>query len=512
MPANATSFIDGTVTGGASYHYAVTAFNNTGSSTSNNVSVAGSLVPGLPAVPAAASPTAGATVSNTLPTPFTWGAVAGATSYTLQVLSGATVTVNMPGLIASNINLPSQLLAAGAYTWQVSATNERGTSAFSAARALTVTAPVAPSAPILVSPASGSSANASANIVLTWGAVSGATSYGLQVTASGAALPIINLTGIAVATYTIPASTLARGTTYSWQVNAVNGVGPSAWSTPFTFRTLGGTVADFDGDGKTDFAVYDPSTGFWVVKQSSDGLYVQQQLGWATANVTGGDFDGDGKADFVVYDSTTGFWVVKQSSDGLYVQQQLGWAGVATVPGDYDGDGKADFAVYDPTSGFWVVKQSSDGLYVQQQLGWAGVVALPGDYDGDGKTDFVVYAPSTGFWVVKQSSDGLYVQQQLGWAGVATVPGDYDGDGKADFAVYDPTSGFWVVKQSSDGLYVQQQLGWAGVVALPGDYDGDGKTDFVVYASSTGFWVVKQSSDGLYVQQQLGWAGVVPIK
>ncbi len=403
--------------------------------------------------------------------------------------NGYTLTAASPGLVSSSsiaFDVPAGPPAQLAFTAQPSRSNTPG-AAFSAQPVVTVqdslgntATPSSANITLSIAPGTGTiGAVLSGNATVQ--ALSGMAAFrGLSIDKPGAGYMLI-ATGAGLASATSSILNLA-------------------------------TTTDFEGDGKADFAVYAPSTGFWVVKQSSDGVYVQQQLGWAGVVTEPGDYDGDGKADFAVYDPTSGFWVVKQSSDGLYVQQQLGWAGVATVPGDYDGDGKADFAVYDPTSGFWVVKQSSDGLYVQQQLGWAGVVAEPGDYDGDGKTDFVVYAPSTGFWVVKQSSDGLYVQQQLGWAGVATVPGDYDGDGKADFAVYDPTSGFWVVKQSSDGLYVQQQLGWAGVVALPGDYDGDGKTDFVVYAPSTGFWVVKQSSDGLYVQQQLGWAGVVPIK
>ena len=204
-PANVTAYVDGTAAVGTTYSYIVTAWNNAGSANSNAVQVnTASAVP-LPSVPTMTSPANGSTISAALPIPVAWTASTGATSYRLQILSGTTVVVDQPGLISRTWNVPSSLLAPGAYTIQVSGVGPSGASAYSTAFAFTV--PLATTAPALTAPANGSMVASSAPIVLTWGAVTGATSYTVQVTASGAFSPIVNVSGIAVPTYTIPANT-----------------------------------------------------------------------------------------------------------------------------------------------------------------------------------------------------------------------------------------------------------------------------------------------------------------
>ena len=57
------------------------------------------------------------------------------------------------------------------------------------------------------------------------------------------------------------------------------------------------------------------------------------------------DYDGDGKTDVAVY--RDGAWIILRSSNGGVIA--TGWGGLAQdipVPGDYDGDGKTDLAVY----------------------------------------------------------------------------------------------------------------------------------------------------------------------
>ena len=139
------------------------------------------------------------------------------------------------------------------------------------------------------------------------------------------------------------------------------------------------------------------------------------------------DFDGDGRSDIAVY--RDGAWFILRSSDGRV--RVTGWGGLPQdipVPADYDGEGEVDIAVY--RDGAWYIIRSSDGGVTMTS--WGGLltdIPVPADYDGDGKADVAVYRGGT--WFIIRSSDGGFTV--TGWGGLAqeiTVPADYDGDGR----------------------------------------------------------------------------------
>lgn len=279
-------------------------------------------------------------------------------------------------------------------------------------------------------------------------------------------------------------------------------------------------ATDFDGDGKSDLAVWRSSSRIWYVLSSgSPGSYTSTQWGIPGDKVVSGDYDGDGKADIAMWRPSTGIWYIRPSgTGGTYTANAWGISSDIPVSEDYDGDGKADLAVWRPSNGTWYVRPSrSPGSYTSTQWGLSTDIPVPGDYDGDGNADVAVWRPSTGIWYLRMSSYSDWLMSvQWGMATDIPVPGDYyDWHGYTDIPVWRPSSGVWYVRPIYDEYYDDYratQWGTTGDTPVSGDYDGDGKADIAVWRPSTGIWYVRLSgTQGSYTAQQWGMSGDMPI-
>ena len=95
----------------------------------------------------------------------------------------------------------------------------------------------------------------------------------------------------------------------------------------FGFGTDVIVQADYDGDGKTDVAVFRPSTGLWYISEQFGPVGHVHVFGLSDDIPAPGDFDGDGKADLSVFRPSTASWYRMDSSDGSFFAFQFGTNG-----------------------------------------------------------------------------------------------------------------------------------------------------------------------------------------
>lgn len=240
-----------------------------------------------------------------------------------------------------------------------------------------------------------------------------------------------------------------------------------------------GDVADFNGDGKSDLFLA-TSTGVRAFLRTCSDV----------SNTKRVDYDGDGQTDFAVWRPSNGNWIIKQSSNNVIRTQQWGSGsfGDVPVPGDYDGDDKSDLAVFRAPAGVWYVLRSSDNTFFGIQWGTSGDKPVPGDYDADGKTDVAVFRPGDGGWYILRSSDNALSAFAFGMNGDKPAQADFDNDDKTDVAVFRPSNGYWYILNSSDSSFRPVHFGISADKPVPADYDGDGKADIAIYRPGVGFY------------------------
>ncbi len=298
-------------------------------------------------------------------------------------------------------------------------------------------------------------------------------------------------------------------------------------------------VVDFNGDGRTDFAVVRNTGGgpsgqmTWFINLNG-GTTFASEWGLSGDLFVPVDFDGDNESDIAVWRpgaaTVAAFYILQSNTNTVRIVPFGQTNDDPSIVGDYDGDGSADVAVYrsglaagDPSTWYYLGSLNNpSGNVSYVPWGQNGDFVAPGDYDGDGRNDFVIQRNAGGgqarFWM-NQTTAG-FDSVIFGTPTDVITPGDYDGDGKTDLCVIRGIGGQinWFVRPSSTGTISGGPTAIfgnsAGDIPTQGDYDGDGKTDIAIWRPSatpgaSTFWVLGSTSGALGVP--FGSQGDYPV-
>ena len=319
-----------------------------------------------------------------------------------------------------------------------------------------------------------------------------------------------------------------------------NWVGPAV-------RTREVLLGDFNGDGRTDMVVPPLGTGTGLTWQ----LCLSTGTGFSCSNWTGpssdrkpnyymvADFDGDGLDDIAIYGTIWGTYDYLCKSTGTtFPTGCVTYSGVDVVlnadaetqarifrnVGDFTGDGRADVLLFvagpNLAPGNWNLYRATDTGFVAG-IGAAGAGPgasstfqnLPGltrfvDHNGDPYDSYadilVGFSTTTPPYIQRCASTGTAMACNTTTAASMTQAivnqiADYDGDGRLD-----ALTGDGVCQISDQGaLYACQAWTAAApvtgaVATLYGDFNGDGYTDSATYSSTTSSWTVNLAGNGGY--------------
>lgn len=226
------------------YYWRIRAANNIGA-TNSAVRSFTTPAPPPPPAPQLLQPADGTTVDSLSPV-FDWADVPWANGYRIQLSAAhdfSYYVANATVAGGSTYSLPSwiRLAHTTTYYWRVQSYNNASSGDWSMpATFRTADPPPPPPVPVLDSP--GSAAAVAPTIdtlkpVYTWKPSAGATSYRIQVSRNSTFSWLAVNSMTSETSYSLPWSTLNKGTQYWWRVQATNAQGTSGWSEVFSFVT-----------------------------------------------------------------------------------------------------------------------------------------------------------------------------------------------------------------------------------------------------------------------------------
>jgi hypothetical protein len=297
-------------------------------------------------------------------------------------------------------------------------------------------------------------------------------------------------------------------------------------------------AADFNGDGRTDFAVTDtlldvePSGELFgavsIFLNNGDGTFQALPpipVPGGPIAITTGDFTGNGRVDLAVADTgASTITILLNNGDGTFrplLPMPLAYSYSlpdSIVSGDFNGDDHDDLAVADVgTDDVTVFFGNGNGTFQAPQTIWTGPGAyilslVAGDFRNNGITDLALAShglSGDSVQVFMGNSQGPLaplapIVLGLNADPVSIAAGDFTGNGLLDLVTADSngsgTDDYSIFLQNPDGTFqgpAPLALGGLGgsTAVTTGDFTGDGRTDLAIARTSPDDVQVELSND-----------------
>ena len=310
----------------------------------------------------------------------------------------------------------------------------------------------------------------------------------------------------------------------------------SVGSTPTTVKN-----ADFNGDGKADFAISNfGSDDVSVLLGNGDGTLQEKQdipAGDGPTSVNSADFNKDGIADLAVSNQNSSKVSIllgeddgTGKGDGTFqppIDFSVGSTPSSVASADFNGDNNADLAVSNyGTHSVSVLLGNGDGTFQAKQdydVSVAGInpnEVITADFNGDGKIDLATANIGTelaralgGVAVLLGNGDGTFntaskaVTQAFN---TSVAAADFNGDGKKDLVATGPVccalGKVSVALANGDGTFqAKQEFGVGNGHTSPNsvssaDFDKDGDQDLAVSNGANSVSLLWGSGNGSFSQ------------
>ncbi|MBF0522507.1 MAG: hypothetical protein HQL24_05555 [Candidatus Omnitrophica bacterium] len=291
-------------------------------------------------------------------------------------------------------------------------------------------------------------------------------------------------------------------------------------------------MGDFNGDALMDLGLHNSDTGNWEIALSNAGVFTNS-VDWLSGfgnsrswQPTSGDFNGDGKTDVAVYNTATGEFKVALSTGSSFSAQATTWltfsgasASWQIFTGNFNADKYTDLGFYNKDTGEVKVSLGT-GTGFGSLTTWVnnfgtGSVAMSGDFNGDSLSDLCLFKKETGEFRILLSNSQVFVDGSIWISGFAMgldpILSDFNHDGLTDIGYWDKSTGSWYYAISTGSQFVNKGTWLTSFTAAnaesatTGDFNADGIMDRALFdrdAQGINRWIIQLTS-GVKIQDLL---------